>query len=129
MRSVALSRAVPALASLALIVAGLFQLTCWKQSCLRHCRDPLLLVADHAGNGWRGAFRLGLRHGVFCIACCWALMLVQLTVGVMNLALMAVIALAIAMEKMLPCGPLLARIAGGLIAAAGILRLARVWFS
>jgi predicted metal-binding membrane protein len=56
-------------------------------------------------------------------------MLVQLTVGVMNLALMAVIALAIAMEKMLPCGPLLARIAGGLIAAAGILRLARVWFS
>ena len=128
MRSVALSRAVPALASLALIVAGLFQLTSWKQSCLRHCRDPLLLVAEHAGDGWRGAFRLGLHHGAFCIACCWALMLVQLAVGIMNLALMAVIALAIAMEKMLLRGPLLARVAGGLIAAAGILRLARVWF-
>ena len=128
MRSVALSRAVPTLASLALIVAGLFQLTSWKQSCLRHCRDPLLLVADHAGTGWRGAFRLGLHHGAFCIACCWALMLVQLAVGIMNLALMAVIALAIAMEKMLSRGPLLARVAGGLIAMAGVLGLVRVWF-
>jgi predicted metal-binding membrane protein len=128
MRSVGVSRAVPTLASLALVLAGLFQLTSWKQSCLRHCRDPLLLVADHAGNGWRGAFRLGLHHGAFCIACCWALMLVQLAVGIMNLALMAVIALAIAMEKMLPRGPLLARAAGVVIAAAGILRLARVWF-
>lgn len=128
MRSVGVSRAVPTLASLALVLAGLFQLTSWKQSCLRHCRDPLLLVADHAGNGWRGAFRLGLHHGAFCIACCWALMLVQLAVGIMNLALMAVIALAIAMEKMLPRGPLLARAAGVVIAAAGVLRLARVWF-
>jgi predicted metal-binding membrane protein len=129
MRWVGLSRAVPTLASLALIVAGLFQLTSWKQSCLRHCRDPLLLVANHAGDGWRGAFRLGLHHGAFCIACCWALMLVQLAVGVMNLALMAVIALAIAMEKMLPRGPLLARIGGVLIAGAGVLRLAQLWFS
>jgi predicted metal-binding membrane protein len=127
MRSVALSRAVPTLASLALVLAGLFQLTSWKQSCLGHCRDPLLLVANHAGSGWRGALRLGLHHGAFCIACCWALMLVQLAVGVMNLALMALIALAIAMEKMLPRGPVLARVAGVLIAAAGILRLVHVW--
>jgi predicted metal-binding membrane protein len=97
MRSVALSRAIPYLASLALIRAGR-QLTSWKQSCLGHCRDPLLLVANHAGDGWRGAFRLGLHHGAFCIGCCWALMLVQLAVGIMNLALMAVIALVIAME-------------------------------
>ncbi len=129
MRSVAISRAVPILASLALMVAGLFQLTSWKQSCLRHCRDPLLLVADHAGDGWRGAFHLGLHHGAYCIACCWALMLVQLAVGIMNLALMAIIALAIAMEKLLPRGPLLARVAGALIAVAGILRLVHVWFS
>jgi predicted metal-binding membrane protein len=129
MRSVALSRAVPTFVSLALILAGLFQLTSWKQSCLGHCRDPLLLVADHAGDGWRGAFRLGLHHGAFCIACCWALMLVQLAVGVMNLALMAAVALAIAMEKMLPRGPLLARVAGVLIAGAGILRLVHVWSS
>lgn len=129
MRSVALSRTVPTLASLALILAGVFQLTSWKQSCLRHCRDPLLLVADHAGDGWRGAFHLGLHHGAYCIACCWALMLVQLAVGIMNLTLMAIIALAIAMEKMLPRGPLLARVGGVLIAAAGILRLVHVWFS
>lgn len=106
MRSVALSRAIPYLASLALIRAGR-QLTSWKQSCLGHCRDPLLLV-NHAGDGWRGAFRLGIHQGAFCIVFCWALMLVQLAVGIMNLALMALIALAIAVEKMLPRGPLLA---------------------
>ena len=127
MHSGAVSRTIPSLGNCALVLAGIFQLTSWKQSCLRHCRHPLLLLAEQGGSGWRGAFRLGLHHGAFCVACCWALMLVQLVIGIMNLALMAAIGLVIAMEKLLSRGPMLARITGLLMAAAGVFRLAYVW--
>ncbi len=127
MQSGAVSRSVPIIANLGLVLAGVFQLTAWKQACLRHCRDPLLLLAGHAESGWRGALRLGLHHGAFCVACCWALMLVQLVIGVMNLTVMAAIALVIAMEKLLARGPLLARATGALIAAAGIVGFAGLW--
>lgn len=125
MRSESTSRAVPTLAGVALVAAGIFQLTPWKQTCLRHCRDPLLLVAGYSEPGWRNALRLGLHHGAYCVACCWALMLVQLVIGVMDLALMAAIALIIALEKLLSRGAWLARLAGLLILAAGLAQLAR----
>ena len=127
MHSGAVSRSVPIIANLGLLLAGVFQLTAWKQSCLRHCRDPLLLLAGHAESGWRGALRLGLHHGALCVACCWALMLVQLVIGIMNLTLMAAIALVIAMEKLLARGPLFARATGAVIAALGIVRFATLW--
>jgi predicted metal-binding membrane protein len=98
----AVSRAVPVLAGVALIACGIFQLTAWKSACLRHCRDPLGVCAAHLDGGWKSAWVLGLHHGLFCLGCCSALMLVQLILGVMNLAVMAGVAVAIAAEKLLP---------------------------
>jgi predicted metal-binding membrane protein len=96
----------------ALILAGLCQLTPWKSACLKHCRDPLELVAHHLHNGWRGAVSLGMHHGLFCTGCCWALMLIQLVVGVMNLGAMVVVATVIALEKLVARGELIARFVG-----------------
>jgi predicted metal-binding membrane protein len=112
MRWSAFSRLVPVAAGGALVAAGIFQLTPWKSACLKHCRDPLLLVAHHLHGGWWGAVRLGLHHGLFCAVCCWGLMLVQLVLGVMNLAVMAMVGVIIALEKLLPRGELIARLTG-----------------
>jgi predicted metal-binding membrane protein len=112
MHWITFSRLVPVAAGGALILAGIFQLTPWKSACLKHCRDPLLLVAHHLHGGWRGALRLGLHHGAFCAACCWALMLIQFVLGVMNLAVMVIVGVIIALEKLLPRGEMVARLTG-----------------
>ena len=57
---------------LLLVVAGIYQISPLKQGCLRHCRNPLSYLLAHPEDG---PFRLGLRHGAWCVACCWALML------------------------------------------------------
>lgn len=112
MRSPAFSALVPAGAGAALVVAGIYQLTPWKSACLKHCRDPLELVASHLHPGWRGAVALGVHHGLFCTGCCWALMVMQLVMGVMNLGAMAAIATVIALEKLVARGQLVARVVG-----------------
>ena len=106
------SRGIPLATAAALVLAGIYQLTPWKSACLNHCRDPLLVVAHHLHRGWRGALRLGIHHGAFCAACCWGLMLIQLVLGVMNLAVMSAVALVIALEKVLVKGALVARLTG-----------------
>lgn len=125
MHAAVVARLVPVGAGVALLAAGVYQLTPWKSACLQHCRDPLSLLAGHLGGGWRGALRLGLHHGAFCAACCWALMLIQLVLGVMSLAVMAAVAVVIAAEKLLPRGLLVARIVGVLALVAGAVMLAR----
>ena len=100
-------------------MAGIYQLTPWKAACLKHCRDPLALVAHHLAGGRAGALRLGIHHGAFCAACCWALMLIQLVLGTMNLAVMVGVALVIAMEKLLSRGEWLAK-ATGIAAIAAV---------
>jgi predicted metal-binding membrane protein len=120
MRSGTFSRAVPFASGAALIAAGVYQLSPWKAACLKHCRDPLALVAAHVTGGWRGALRLGICHGAFCAACCWALMLIQLALGIMNMLVMIGVALVIALEKLLPRGLLVARLTGVLALAGGI---------
>ncbi len=120
-----LSRSLPAASGGALILAGVFQLTPWKSACLKHCRDPLLLVAQHLRGGWKGALGLGLHHGLFCSGCCWSIMLIQLVLGVMNLPLMIALAVLIALEKLLPKGDLIARVAGVAAILGGIWILAR----
>lgn len=127
MRSVSISHAVPLAAGLGLIVAGAYQLTSWKAACLSHCRDPFSLIAHHVQRGWRGAIALGAHHGLFCTGCCWALMLMQLVMGVMNIAAMSMIAAVIAMEKTLTRGPLVARAVGIASIAAGVITLARTF--
>ena len=130
MHEVAFSRAVPWISGAALVAAGIYQLTPWKSACLRHCRDPLLLLAHHLDGGWRAATRLGLHHGAFCAACCWALMLVQLVLGVMSVPVMVAVAAVIAFEKLLARGELVARLAGVAAILGGVALIVRfVWTS
>jgi predicted metal-binding membrane protein len=129
MRSSAVSRSVPIAAGAALILAGVYQLTSWKSACLTHCRNPLELVAKHLHRGWRGAIRLGLHHGLYCIGCCWALMLMQLVMGVMNLGAMVVIASVIALEKLTRRGETLARVVGVTAISAGMWMVVRAGIS
>ena len=125
MHSERVSRLLPAAGAAALMVCGAFQLTAWKSACLKHCRDPLSLVAGHMGKGTWGAWTLGLHHGVFCAACCWALMMIQLVLGVMSLGVMVLVAVAIAVEKMAPRGDLIARMIGVLSILGGLVLLGR----
>ena len=110
----------PRAAALGLILAGVYQLTPFKQSCLRHCREPALYLSHIWKPGLGGALRLGVHHGRFCASCCWALMLIQMLLGLMNPAAMAAIAAIIALEKLWSRGPLLSRVAGAAVIAAGI---------
>ena len=119
MRWDSVSRAVPIATGAALVVAGLYQLTPWKFACLRHCRDPLSLVACRLDGGPLGALRLGLHHGTVCAACCWALMLVQLALGVMNIAVMAAVATVIALEKLTTWGRILSSVFGAALVVLG----------
>ncbi|HSV69200.1 MAG TPA: DUF2182 domain-containing protein [Methylibium sp.] len=108
------------LAGAVLVAAGLYQWTPLKQACLRHCRSPLDFVLAHWRPGWRGAFAMGLRHGVVCTGCCGLLMLLLFVGGVMNLAWIAGIALFVGVEKLGPGGPWVGRIAGTLLVAWGV---------
>lgn len=86
--------------------AGAFQFSALKYRCLEQCHTPFAFVAArwHGKAPAREAFRLGLDHGLFCIGCCWALMLLMFVVGTGSLALMLVLALVMAAEKNLPWG-------------------------
>ncbi len=125
MASAQLSHWIPAAAGASLVLAGIWQLTALKQACLKHCREPLLFLGHAYKPGAWGGFRVGLHHGAFCAACCWALMLMQLVLGVMNLAVMAGVAAIIATEKLWKRGPLLARLVGGVSIGAGLVLLFR----
>lgn len=83
-----------------LVAAGVFQLTPLKDVCLRYCRSPFGLLAAGPLEGVRGTVGLGLRQGLYCIGCCWALMLLMFVFGVMNLAWMALLTLLILVEKL-----------------------------
>lgn len=116
----AFSRTLPLAGGVALCIAGIYQLTPWKSVCLTHCRDPLSVVAGHLQGGLFGAFKLGIHHGAFCAACCWALMAIQLVLGVMNLGVMAAVALVIALEKLLMRGEWVAKAVGSAAIIGGI---------
>src|SRR5689334_6477670 len=88
------SAAVPDIAILraagaALTIAGLYQLSPAKQVCLKHCQTPLGFLMNHWRDGRIGAARMGTQHGLYCFACCWGVMLVLFTMGVMHLRWMA----------------------------------------
>src|SRR5262249_19846560 len=119
--------AVPALAARAaplggalLVLCGLFQLTPLKDTCLTHCRAPHLFLAPHWRDGLGGAFRMGAEHGLFCAGCCASLMVVLLVVGIMNLAWMVALSALIYLEKVVPAGRLIGRVAGVALCAAGL---------
>jgi predicted metal-binding membrane protein len=111
------------LASAVLIAAGVYQLTPLKDTCLRHCRSPAEFLIRH----WRrGALSTGVRHGLFCLGCCWILMALLFVGGLMNLAWIAAIALLVLLEKTMPWGGRMSRLTGALLAvwgAAGLVRM------
>jgi predicted metal-binding membrane protein len=94
----------PYLAAGVILVAALYELTPLKRTCLRHCRNPSLLVqGPHSGaSGYAGAMRKGIVNGAYCVGCCWALMAALFAVGVMSVAWMVVFAVLIAADKLLP---------------------------
>jgi len=85
-----------------LIVAGLFQLTPLKEACLEHCRSPLSFFLERWDGGPSGPLKMGARHGLYCAACCWALMALAFVLGVMNLLWMAVLTVIIVTEQWAP---------------------------
>jgi len=99
-----------------MVLVGVYQFTSVKNACLSHCRAPAQFIAQHHSQGSKGALKLGLHHGVYCLGCCWALMALLFVGGVMNLYWIAGLTLYVLLEKGLPQGPYIARIAGaGLI--------------
>jgi len=105
-----------------LLLSGLYQFTALKHKCLEKCRSPLSFIMEH----WRGgrpeqeAFHLGVRHGVFCIGCCWSLMLLMFVVGVGNLTWMLALAAVMAVEKNIPWGRRLSTPLGVLLVGLGL---------
>ena len=87
-----------------LALAGAFQFTALKNACLDKCRHPGAFIVRFYERGVRGGFRLGARHGVFCVGCCWALMLVMFAAGVANLLWMALLTAVMVHEKTRPSG-------------------------
>jgi len=108
----AMASTTPVFAGILLVAAGLYQFTPLKHACLGRCRHPLGFVAAHWRPGAWGAFRMGLLHGLWCLGCCWALMLLLFVGGVMNLAWVAGIALYVLIEKIAPFGNVLGYLAG-----------------
>jgi predicted metal-binding membrane protein len=101
------------LVSATFLVGGLYQLSPFKEVCLKRCRTPFSLIAEFTGR--RGRFidlRLGLYHGMFCVACCWGLMLVLLSVGVMDIPAMIGLAVVTFIEKLTPFGSQAGRAVG-----------------
>jgi predicted metal-binding membrane protein len=113
-------RAGPYVAGGAVAAAGLYQLSPLKEVCLRHCRSPLHYIFGGWREGRLGALRMGAEHGLYCVGCCWGLMVVLFAVGVMSLFWMAVIAGVIFAEKVLPYGFRLSRAFAVSLVAFGI---------
>jgi predicted metal-binding membrane protein len=112
-----------------LAAAGLYQWSPFKESCLGYCRSPLLFIQDHGGfrGDRRGALRLGMKHGAYCVGCCWVLMLLLFVGGVMNFLWIAVLAAMVLAEKVLPAGRVLSRCTGVALILAGIALAAGYW--
>jgi len=111
-----------------LALAGAFQFSSLKDRCLRECRHPAAFLLQHYRRGVASAFRLGRKHGVFCLGCCWALMLVGFAAGVANLWWMAALTAIMAYEKIGRFGDLVVPAIGtGLLFLAGVVFIHPAW--
>jgi len=124
MHSAAFSRAVPVMSGATLVLSGCIQFTPWKRAGLCRCRDPLACCGSPASN-LRSGWRFGLRLGASCVICCPGLMLVLMVLGVMDLTVMTIVAVVIALEKLLPKPEPLVRIVGLAAMVVGLFMLLR----
>ena len=108
-----------------LAVAGVFQFTSFKRVCLESCRSPAAFITSHWRAGVSGGLYLGVAHGLFCLGCCWALMLLLFVGGVMNLWWIAALTVFVLLEKLAPFGALGGRFSGLPIIAVGVWCLLR----
>jgi predicted metal-binding membrane protein len=103
-----------------LIIAGLYQFTPYKRACLQSCRFPAEFLVQHWKPGVAGGFHLGWSHGLYCLGCCWALMLLLFVGGVMNLWWIAALTVFVLLEKVAPFGESGGRLSGLPIIALGL---------
>jgi predicted metal-binding membrane protein len=114
------SASVPLTAAL-LVAAGLYQFSPLKQACLRNCRTPIGFLITEWRPGARGAWSMGVKHGVSCSGCCWSLMLLMFVAGAMNPVWIGALALVVALEKLAPAN--VSRLIGAALIAAGVTSL------
>jgi predicted metal-binding membrane protein len=114
------------LASTVLIAAGAYQWTPLKDACLRHCRSPTEFLSRHLRPGLLGAVVTGVRHGLFCLGCCWILMALLFVGGLMSLTWVGAIALFVLVEKTMPWGDWISRFSGVLLIVWGATNLIRM---
>jgi predicted metal-binding membrane protein len=103
-----------------LVVAGIYQLTPWKDVCLKHCQSPAIYLATRFKPGITDAVGLGARHGAYCLGCCWAIMVLLFLGGVMNLLWVAAITAFVLAEKLLPAQFQIARVSGVAMIIGGV---------
>lgn len=101
-----------ALSATVLVAAGLYQLSPLKQACLRRCRAPAEFLVHHWRPGRAGALLLGVRHGAYCVGCCWLLMALLFVGGVMNLVWIVALTLFVLVEKLAPTGAAIGKWSG-----------------
>jgi len=116
----------PLLGGVLLILAGVYQFTPLKQVCLSNCRTPLGFLVTEWREGLGGALIMGLRHGIYCVGCCWLLMTLLFVAGVMNLLWVALIAGYVLVEKVAPAGQWVSRAIGLLTIGWGAWLLIRM---
>jgi predicted metal-binding membrane protein len=100
------------LAGVVMLLAGLYQWLPVKEACLAQCRSPLGLISRYWREGPAGGLSMGVRHGLYCVGCCWLLMALLFVVGVMNLVWVGAIAGLVFLEKLVRGGPAIGRLAG-----------------
>ena len=117
----------PMLGGVLLIAAGVYQFTPQKDACLSKCQSPLIFLSAHWRRGARGAFVMGAQHGLYCLGCCWLLMLLLFVLGVMNLVWVALLSAFVLLEKTLSDATWFRRLAGFVFIVWGIALLGRAW--
>ncbi|HBY87148.1 MAG TPA: hypothetical protein DEO86_14885 [Colwellia sp.] len=103
-----------------LIIAGIYQFSSFKQNCLNLCRSPLSMLSKDWQEGVKGALLLGLKHGTYCVGCCWFLMTILFVSGVMNLKWILILTLVVVVEKVMPKGEIISKYLGALLILFGL---------
>ena len=109
--------------SIILVAAGVFQFTPLKQTCLSFCKSPLEFIFKHWKEGKKGAIKMGIKNGVYCVGCCWVLMVLLFVSGVMNILWVALISLFVLIEKVSAKSKWVSFAAGSLLIIYGLLVL------